>query len=57
MQHYHEQLARLPKKLEGARAYYLQFVAKPGVDLAAEMTLVVDAIQRLADKGERRAAP
>ena len=50
MQEYSQQLARLPKNLAGARWYYLQFVAKPGVDLSAEMTLIVDAIQNIVDR-------
>jgi ParB-like chromosome segregation protein Spo0J len=45
-------LATLPRNLQGARNYYLRFVAMPGVDLNAEMTLLVDAIQKLVDREE-----
>jgi hypothetical protein len=36
LQEYSQQLARLPKNLDGARRFYLEFAAKPGVELGAE---------------------
>lgn len=61
LQHYHELLATLPRTVEGARRFYLTIVSHHAVDVAAEMTAVVDGLQRIADLPEaerlkRRAA-
>lgn len=54
LQEYSQQLARLPKNIEGARRFYLQFAAKPDVDLDEEMRLVVDALQNISGKRDQQ---
>jgi hypothetical protein len=61
LQHYHKLLATLPRTVEGARRFYLEIVARHVADIDAEMTAVVDGLQRIADQPEaerlkRRAA-
>jgi hypothetical protein len=54
-QEWGRRLADLPKSLEGARRFYLERAAAPGVDLDQELRLIVDGLQRIA--GERAAKP
>jgi hypothetical protein len=45
-------LATLPRNVDGWRRRYLEAVSRQCVDIAAEMTAVVDALQKIADQPE-----